>query len=73
MKRYAQPLFVFVILGLSLCEGLGHPRCLIEATQEIASEIYSGKDVATKAIVEKTLSPAIPETPEKIRLKARLF
>ena len=73
MKRYAQPLVVFVILGLSLCEGLGHSRYLNEATQEIASEIYSGKDVATKAIVEKNSEPSYTRDARKNKIEGTVI
>src|SRR6266403_181218 len=73
MKRYAQPLVVFVIIGLSLCEGLGHSRYVSEATQEIASEVYSGKDVAIKAIVEKNSEPSYTRDARKHKIEGTVI
>jgi TonB family protein len=73
MKRYAQPLVVFVILGLSLCEGLGHSRYVIEATQEIASEVYSGKDVGLKAMVAKNPKTKYTKDARKNRTKGTVI
>ena len=73
MKRYAQPLVVFVILGLSLCEGLGHSRNVSKATQEIASEVYSGKDVAIKALVEKKPEPSYTRDARKNKIEGTVI
>ena len=51
MNRYLQPLGVFLILGLGLCQALGHVRTHTNSTQETVSEIYSGKDVSLRVSV----------------------
>jgi TonB family protein len=73
MKMHAQPLVIFVILGLSLCEGLGHSRYVSEATQEIASEVYNGRDVAIKAIVKKRPEPSYTRDARKNKIEGTVI
>ncbi len=73
MKRHAQPLVVCVILGLSLCEGLGHSRNVSKAPQEIALEVYSGKDVAIKALVEKKPEPSYTRDARKNKIEGTVI
>jgi TonB family protein len=51
MNRYPQPLIVFIILGLGLCQALGQPRSHTNSTQETVSEIHSLNDVSIRVIV----------------------
>ena len=55
MNRYLQPLVVFLIIGLGLCQALGHVRTLTNSTQEAVSEIHSGKELSLR------MSVATPE------------
>jgi len=73
MRKYTQPLVVFVILGLSLCEGLGHSRNVSEATQEVASDVHSGKDVAIKAIVAKKPKPSYTREARKDKIEGTVI
>jgi TonB family protein len=73
MKRHLQPLVIFVILGLSLCEGLGHPQNLNNSPQETTSEVYSGKDVSLKARVAKKPKPKYTKDARKNRIKGTVI
>jgi TonB family protein len=73
MNRYPHLLVAFLILGLCLCKATGHPRNLNNATQETTSEVYSGKDVRTKARVEKKPKPKYTKDARKDKIEGTVI
>ncbi|SRR5258708_14913443 len=73
MNRYPQLLVVLVILGLGLCEALGHPRNLNNTTQETTAEVYSGKDVGIKVAVVKRPEPSYTRDARKNKVEGTVI
>jgi TonB family protein len=68
-----QLLVVFLILALGLCEALGNPQNLNNATQETASEVSSGKDVVIKAKVAKKPKPKYTRDARKNKIEGTVI
>lgn len=72
-KKSPQPILVFLILGLGLCEALGNPRSLNNAMQGTVAEVYSGKDVGNKASVQKKPEPKYTKDARKHKLEGTVI
>jgi TonB family protein len=73
MNRYPRLPIVFLLFGLGLCQALGHPQNINNATQETTSEVYSGKDVGTKATVAKKPEPSYTRDARKDKIKGTVI